>query len=59
MSALTKMWVSFIGIGLMAGSAFLIMFARHKTKGWIRTVLSIVSFVMLLFGILYGFVSII
>jgi hypothetical protein len=58
MDGMTKMWVSFIGIGLMAFSAFLIMFARTKTKGWIKGILSLIAFIMLLAGMLYGLISI-
>lgn len=58
MDPMTKMWVSFVGIGLMALAAFLITFARVKTKGAIRLVLSIVAFVLLVFGFIYGFFSI-
>ncbi|MFS0722663.1 DUF2768 family protein [Paenibacillus sp. 1P07SE] len=59
MDPMTKMWVSFIGIGLMAFAALLITVARTKTKGVIRLILSIVAFALLLFGILYSFISII
>ncbi|MHA6483877.1 DUF2768 family protein [Paenibacillus sp. strain BS8-2] len=59
MDAMTKMWVSFIGIGLMAFAAFLITFARVKTKGVVKLVLSIVAFILLVFGFIYGFFSII
>jgi hypothetical protein len=55
---MTKMWVSFIGIGLMVLAAVLITFARLKTKGWIRFVLSLAAFVMLLAGLLYGVAAI-
>lgn len=58
MDAMTKMWVSFIGIGLMALAAFLITFARVKTKGAVKLVLSIVAFILLVFGFIYGFFSI-
>ncbi|MBD2845178.1 DUF2768 family protein [Paenibacillus sp. IB182496] len=58
MDAMTKMWVSFIGIGLMALAAIVITVARTKTRGIVRVVLSIVAFVLLLFGFLYGFISI-
>jgi len=57
--SMTKMWVSFIGIGLMVLAAALITFARAKTKGVIRFVLSLIAFVLLLAGMLYGFISII
>ncbi|MDQ6418246.1 DUF2768 family protein [Paenibacillus sp. LHD-117] len=58
MDAMTKMWVSFIGIGLMALAAFLITFARVKTKGAVKLVLSIIAFILLVFGFIYGFFSI-
>jgi len=54
MDPMTKMWISFLGIGLMAFAAFLISFARYKTKGVVRAVLSLIAFVMLIFGFIYG-----
>lgn len=59
MDPMTKMWVSFIGIGLMAVAALLITVARTKTKGVVRLVLSIVAFVLLLLGMIYSLISII
>ncbi|MCR8842982.1 DUF2768 family protein [Paenibacillus sp. SC116] len=59
MDGLTKMWVSFIGIGLMALSAILVVFARSKTRGWIKAILTLVAFVILLLGMLYSFISIV
>ncbi|OBR64842.1 hypothetical protein A7K91_04465 [Paenibacillus oryzae] len=59
MDPMTKMWISFVGIGLMAIAAFLITFARAKTKGVLKVVLSIVAFILLVFGFIYGFFSII
>ncbi|MBN2984326.1 MULTISPECIES: DUF2768 family protein [Cohnella] len=59
MDPMTKMWVSFVGIGLMIVSAILIMFARAKTKGIIRFVLSLVSFAVLMLGMIFGLFSII
>ncbi|MEK3881466.1 DUF2768 family protein [Paenibacillus sp. PL2-23] len=58
MDAMTKMWISFLGIGLMAIAAFLITFARVKTKGFIKFILSFIAFILLLFGFIYGFFSI-
>lgn len=55
---MSKMWVSFIGIGLMVAAALIITFARAKTKGWIRTVLTLVAVVMLIYGMLCGLLSI-
>ncbi|MBD8497640.1 MULTISPECIES: DUF2768 family protein [Paenibacillus] len=59
MDGLTKMWVSFIGIGLMALSAILVVFARSKTRGWIKGILTLIAFVILLLGMLYSFISIV
>lgn len=57
LSSLDKMWVSFIGIGLMAIAALLITFARMKTKGVIRFVLSLTAFLLLVIGFIYGLIS--
>ncbi|MGG4032584.1 DUF2768 family protein [Paenibacillus cisolokensis] len=59
MDSMTKMWISFLGIGLMALSALVITFARSKTKGVVRIVLSLVAFVMLVLGFIYGVFTII
>lgn len=56
---MTKMWVSLIGIGLMAIAAFLITFARYKTKGIIKFVLSLIAFICLIVGFFLGVISII
>lgn len=58
MDAMTKMWISFLGIGLMAIAALIITFARLKTKGVVKLVLSLVAFIMLVFGFIYGLFSI-
>lgn len=59
MDAMTKMWVSFFAIGLMVLAAILISFARTKTKGWIRIILSAIAFFLLLLSLLYAFISIV
>lgn len=59
MDPMTKMWVSFVGIGLMAIAAVVITFARLKTKGITKLILSIVAFILLVLGFVYGFFSII
>jgi hypothetical protein len=43
----------------MALAAAVILFARLKTKGWIRGLLSIFAFVSLLLGMLCGLVAMI
>lgn len=59
MDPMTKMWVSFIAIGLMAVSALLATFAKTKTTGWVKLIIMIIAFVLLLLALLYGIVSII
>lgn len=57
LSGMEKMWASFIAIGLMVVASLLISFARVKTKGVVKAVLSIIAFVILLVGILYMLIS--
>jgi len=59
MDPMTKMWVSLIGILLMGLSVFLITYARSKTKGILRGLLSIIAFGFMLVGFLGGVVSLI
>lgn len=57
MSPLDKMWASFIAIGLMVLASLLITFARNKTTGIIRFVLSLVAFLMFIPIFIYMVVS--
>jgi len=57
-SAMDKMWISFIGIGLMVIAAVIITFARIKTKGVVKFILSLVAFILLLLGFIIGLLSI-
>ncbi|RUS48161.1 DUF2768 family protein [Cohnella sp. AR92] len=59
MDPMMKMWVSFVGIGLMVLAAVLVMFARAKTRGFIRMSLSLIAFVLLLSGMICGLVAIV
>ncbi|MFC4302772.1 DUF2768 family protein [Cohnella boryungensis] len=59
LDAMSKMWVSMIGIGLMVLAALIITYARNKTKGWIRLVLTLVAVVLLIYGVICGLISII
>ncbi|HIW33124.1 MAG TPA: DUF2768 domain-containing protein [Candidatus Paenibacillus intestinavium] len=59
MDPMTKMWMSLIGIGLMAVAAVMITVARTKTKGVIKGVLSGIAFIFLCIGFLLGLLSII
>ena len=58
MDPMTKMWLSLIAILIMGLSVFLITFARSKTKGLIRVVLSVVAFITMIIGFLGGVASI-
>lgn len=58
MDPMTKMWLSLIAILIMGLSVFLITFARNKTRGLLRGILSVLAFVFLLIGILGGAASI-
>ncbi|HTG69974.1 DUF2768 family protein [Paenibacillus sp. Soil522] len=59
MDAMTKMWVSLFGIGMMAIAALLITFARLKTKGVVKFVLTLLAFFVLIIGFICGLISII
>lgn len=59
MDAMTKMWLSIAAILVMGLSVFLITFARTKTKGILKGLLSLIAFVIMLAGFLTGIVSII
>jgi hypothetical protein len=59
MSSLDKMWASFVAMGLMAVASFLITFARAKTTGWLRAVLSTVAFLLFVPILIYMFFSMI
>lgn len=58
MDPMTKMWLSLIAILIMGLSVFLITFARSKTKGLLRGVLSVIAFIFMLIGLLGGAASI-
>ncbi|QWU14647.1 Protein of unknown function [Paenibacillus sophorae] len=58
MDPMTKMWMSLIAILIMGLSVFLITFARSRTKGLLRGVLSVIAFVIMLIGLLGGVASI-
>lgn len=58
MDPMTKMWLSLIAILIMGVSVFLITFARSKTKGLLRWILSVVAFVIMVIGFLGGVASI-
>ncbi|AZK47163.1 DUF2768 family protein [Paenibacillus lentus] len=59
MDAMTKMWLSIAAILVMGVSVFLVTFARTKTKGLVKGILSLLAFIIMLIGFLMGLVSII
>lgn len=58
LDAVTKMWVSFIAIGLMLAASALITFARLKTTGFVKMLLSLIAVILLFFAIVYGMLAI-
>ncbi|WP_055107758.1 DUF2768 family protein [Paenibacillus ihumii] len=58
MDAMTKMWLSIAAILVMGVSVFLVTFARTKTKGIVKGILSLLAFIIMLTGFLMGLVSI-
>ncbi|AIQ53666.1 DUF2768 family protein [Paenibacillus sp. FSL R7-0331] len=58
MDPMTKMWLSLTAILIMGVSVFLITFARSRTKGLLRAILSIIAFIVMLVGLLSGAASI-
>ncbi|WP_068785246.1 DUF2768 family protein [Paenibacillus phocaensis] len=58
MDAMTKMWLSIAAVLIMGISVFLITFARTKTKGIVKGILSLLAFFIMLAGFLTGLVSI-
>ncbi|CQR56892.1 DUF2768 family protein [Paenibacillus riograndensis] len=58
MDPMTKMWLSLVAILIMGLSVFLITFARSKTKGLVRGILSVIAFLIMLIGLLGGAASI-
>lgn len=58
MDAMDKMWLSIAAVFVMGISVFLITFARSKTKGWVKLLLSFIAFIIMMTGFLAGLVSI-
>ncbi|WP_274364497.1 DUF2768 family protein [Paenibacillus thermotolerans] len=57
MSSLDKMWASFVALGLMILASLLISFARAKTRGVIRFILSFIAFLLFIPILLYALIS--
>jgi uncharacterized membrane protein YhdT len=58
MSSMDKMWASLIAIGLMFVATALITFARAKTKGIVRFLLSLAAFLLIIPILFLSIVSI-
>ncbi|MCY9664722.1 DUF2768 family protein [Paenibacillus alginolyticus] len=57
MSSLDKMWASFVAIGLMVVASLLISYARTRTSGALRVVLSVIAFFLFIPILLYMLLS--
>ncbi|SDC39987.1 Protein of unknown function [Paenibacillus sp. UNCCL117] len=57
MSPLDKMWASFVAIGLMIAASLLITFARTRTKGVTRILLSLLAFILFIPILIYMMAS--
>ena len=57
MSALDKMWASFVAMGLMIVASLLITYARTRTKGLLRWFLSLVAFLLFVPILIYMLAS--
>ncbi|NOU89439.1 DUF2768 family protein [Paenibacillus sp. LMG 31460] len=57
MSSLDKMWASFVAIGLMVVASLLISYARTRTTGVLRIVLSVIAFFLFIPILLYMLLS--
>ncbi len=55
---MTKMWISFAAIGLLLAASGIITLARKKTRGILRIILTIVAVIVLIYGVILGWVSI-
>jgi hypothetical protein len=57
LSGMDKMWASFVAMGLMVAASFLITYARTRTKGFVRILLSVIAFILFLPIMLYMLIS--
>jgi len=55
---MTKMWISFGAIGLLLLASGIVSFARARTKGFLRVILTIVAVIALIYGVILGYISI-
>ncbi|MGG1876924.1 MULTISPECIES: DUF2768 family protein [Paenibacillus] len=59
MDPMQKMWLSLVALLIMALSVVVVTLARTKTKGFIRGILSVAAFMMMIIGFILGLASII
>ncbi|MBP1988903.1 DUF2768 family protein [Paenibacillus eucommiae] len=57
MSSMDKMWASFVAIGLMVVASLLISYARTRTKGVVRVILSFIAFILFVPILIYMLLS--
>lgn len=58
MSSMMKMWVSLGAILIMVLASLLVTFARVKTKGVLKFILTLISFALLIIAIPLALISI-
>ncbi|RAV18537.1 DUF2768 family protein [Paenibacillus contaminans] len=53
MSSMDKMWATMYAIGFMVVASLLVMYARYKIKyAWLRVLIIIIAFILLIYGVL-------
>lgn len=57
MSSMDKMWASFVAMGFMLAAVLLVTFARTKTTGVVRFLISLLAFLLLIPALVYGLLS--
>ncbi|GAB3052792.1 DUF2768 domain-containing protein [Virgibacillus ainsalahensis] len=55
MSAMDKMWVSFIGMAFLILAMGLILLSRYKLKGFFSVIVSILAYLLFILGALIIF----
>ncbi|WP_174613611.1 DUF2768 family protein [Virgibacillus ihumii] len=48
--SMLNMWISFIGMALLLLSIGLILLSRHKLRGWLAGIVSLLAYLSLILG---------
>lgn len=49
-TSILKMYVSFVGMGLLIIAIGLILFSRYKLKGWLAGIVAAIAYICLIIG---------